>query len=153
MDEEQELAGCKTVLVVSVLFLFSTYYSWHEFRYMIWGDTVEAQITRSFETEEFRRRGRRVKKLAVEYSFVDSASQQTRNERDDVDPDWPIGGETILVQYIPGEPDASRLSGHRSLLSVLFFFGSLIAVAAFVYKMHREVNSPPTRRRSPGRRL
>jgi hypothetical protein len=152
VDEERELAGCKTVLAISALFLFSTYYSWHEFRYMLWGDTAEAQVTRTFETEEFRRRGRRVKRLAVEYSFTDSSNQQTRNERDDVGLDWPIDGETVLVQYIPGEPDASRLSGHRSLLSVLFFFGCLIAVAAFVYKMHREVNSPPARR-PPGRRL
>ena len=152
MDEENELAGCRTVLFVTVVFLFSTYYAWHEFRYMLWGTTVEAKIDRTFETEESRRRGRRVKKLAVEYSFTDTSTNQTRSERDDVSRDWPVSGETILVQYIPGQPDQSRLSGNRSTISLVIFFGCLIAVAAFVYKMHREVNSPPVRKR-PGRKL
>ena len=152
VDVQGERAGCLAVLAVSVLFLAATFYAWHEFRYALWGETVEARVTRVFETVEHTGRGRRIEKLAVLYSFVDSSNDELRDERDNVDVGWPPPGETTLVQYIPGEPGRSRLSGHRRILSVVFFFGCLVALAVFVYRMHREVNRPPARR-SPGRRL
>ena len=152
VDVQNERAGCLAVLAVSVLFILSTFYSWHEFRYALWGETIEARVTRAFETVELTGRGRRIEKLAVLYSFVDPSNNEVRSERDNVNRDWPAPGETALVQYIPGEPGRSRLSGHRHMLSVVFFFACVVALAAFVYRMHREVSRSPARR-VPGRRL
>lgn len=150
VDFDAERAGCMAVLAAGAVFLVSCYYAWHEFRYLLWGQSAKAPISRTFRAQDLRRGGRTVYWLAVEYSFVDAASGQVRAERDDVDLDWPVDGDVIAVQYIPGEPGSSRLVGHRSLLSVLIVVLSLTAVAGFVYKMHRRLNSAPARHRARG---
>jgi hypothetical protein len=151
VDFDAERAGCLAIVAASVLFLVSAYYSWHELRYLFQGETVVARVARTYETIDVGRRGRRIKRRAVEYAFADSASGEERKERDLVALNWQVSGETILVQYIPGGKGQSRLSGHRNTFSVVIFISSLILIAVFVYRMHREVNSPPVRRR-PGRR-
>ncbi len=151
IDEAEELKKFKWVLIVGIVFLVSACYSWVELKYLIWGQTVDAQVTNSFIATSTGRRGRKSEKLAVEYTFADSAAGP-RSERDDVSTDWPVPVGTVSVQYLPGVPDSSRLSGHTYMLAVWMLMISLILLVAFVVHMHRESNAVPGKRR-PGRRL
>ena len=87
MDEEDELKKFKWLLFATVAFLISTFYSWREFKFFAWGETAEATITNTFETQSGSRR--RIPLKAVEYTFTVSATGP-RSERDDVAVDWPL---------------------------------------------------------------
>ena len=66
MDDD-DLTGVKILLGVIVAFLFSAYMSWGQFKYWAFAETATARVTRTFETVEPGRRGRKIPKLAVEF--------------------------------------------------------------------------------------
>lgn len=135
MDPEQELAKFKSIMIVGIIFLFSAYFSWKEFKYLIWGKTAQVTIVRIVETEEIGRRGRSIPKLGIEYTFTDADGNPWR-ERDDVPLSWsgPKEGD-VQVEYLPRVKDSSRLSGHANRISVYIFFGSLAFAAYFFYQL------------------
>lgn len=145
MDQDEELAKLKWILIAGVAFLVSGYLSFQELKYAIWGTTAEANVTRTYETRE-----RRTNLLAVEYTFTDDEGK-SHSERDDVPSDWPTPGATVMVQYLPGVEDSSRLEGHSSKLAVWMFLGCclLLVFAGFkLYQMASDaVDGPPRRRR------
>lgn len=137
MDEEEELKKLKWLVVALVVFLISTYYSWQELKFVVWGQTAQANVTNTFETSSGGRRSAPL--LAVEYTFTDSATG-ARSERDDVPVDWPLSENTVTVQYLPGVVDSSRLHGHSRQSAVLIF----VACAAWLgyqgFKLYREAS-------------
>ena len=137
MDDDDEIKKFKWLLFATVAFLISTYFSWQEFKFFVWGKTAEATITNTFDTKSGGRRSRPM--LAVEYSFSDSATGP-RNERDDVPIDWPISGGTATVQYLPGVADSSRLLGHSSTIPVWIFVGCLGWLGYNGFKLYKEAN-------------
>jgi hypothetical protein len=137
MDEEDELKKFKWLLFATLAFLISTYYSWREFKFFAWGETAEATVTNTFETQSGNRR--RTPLMAVEYSFTDS-STGPRSERDDVAVDWQLEGSTVMVQYLPGVADSSRLLGHSNTLPVWVFFGCLGWLGYNGFKVYREAS-------------
>lgn len=119
MHTDDELARFKGILLASIVLLISTAYSWWELKYRIWGRTAQASISRAYETRSTSRRGK--PRLAVEYTFTDLKSG-SRNERDDVRINWPLSGDEVLVEYIPGVDNSSRLLGNSNQLAVWIFF-------------------------------
>lgn len=147
MDEEDELRQFKRIMIAVVCFLISAYFSYQELKYAVWGTMAEATVTRTFETADMGRRGRRQPRLAVEYTFTDVRTGP-RSERDDVSIDWSVPQGTVDVQYLPGVPDSSRLKGNSSQIAVWIFFACLAWLGYSGYQLYREANSPiPTNRR------
>lgn len=142
MDEENELAKFKGILIAGVLFLISGWYSYRELRFAVWGRTAEAQVTKTFETREMRSRTRSRRKLAVEYTFTDQGGTQ-HNERDDVPISWqPLPANVVTVQYIPGVKGASRLRGNSHMFLVWLFCGSICWMGYALYQLYREAQDP-----------
>jgi len=129
-------------------FIVSTYFAYEELKYAIWGKTVSAQLLDVHNTRDIGGGGRSVAAIGVEYSFTD-AERGARTEKDMVPTDWerPTGNE-VLVEYIPGEKDASRIAGYRRVGSIVFFFGVLLVVGIFILKLAREANSQSADRRA-----
>lgn len=149
MDQEAELAKFKLILFALVVFLVSGFFAYGELKFSLWGKTAQANISRTFETEEPGRRGRSRPLLAVEYSFTE-ADGTPRNERDDV----PRGSQIpssgpITVEYLPGVADSSRILGHSSKMAVYVFLGCLAILAFAGFQLWRmasdAVNDKPRR--------
>jgi hypothetical protein len=131
--------GCFLMLIVPVLFAISAYFTWWELRYYIHGELADAGVD---EVREIPARRRfRLKAWRVQYSFDDNG--QKRLEGDEVPAYWDKPDSGIQVQYIPRTPGASRLAGHRSDISVIFFSGCVVlgsVYAGYLLRMaHRAV--------------
>lgn len=150
VDEQEELAKLKWILIAGIIFLISAYYSYQELKYAVWGATAEANVTRTFNTAESSRRGRRKNLLAVEYTFTDRDGKQ-HSERDDIPRNSPTPGPKVNVEYLPGVEDSSRIEGYSSKVAVWIFLGCciLLVFAGFkLYQMASEaVDGKPRRRR------
>jgi hypothetical protein len=133
MDQDEELAKFKWILIAAIAFLVSSYFSYRELKYAVWGATAEATVTRAAETTEMGRRGRRRPMLVVEYTFSDGSTGQ-RSERDRVPIDWPVPEGTVTVQYLPGVAGASRLAGHSNKFAVWMASGGSHAPDANVWR-------------------
>jgi len=157
MDEESELRKLKWLLAALAVFLLTGWFAVGELRYAAFGDTAEATITESRESERGGRRGRTHTVRIVRYAFQD-ADGTTRTETDEVSPDWapPAGGsldagEKVAVQYLSGVPDKSRLAGHSHSLPVAIFLACLAVILGFAVWLWRHarqaVHGGPARRR------
>ena len=148
MDQDQEFKRAKWLLGAAGIFLISAFMSFDEFRYKIWSRTTDGRVLQARATEEIGRRGNRRPMLSVEYTFRDEA-RGPFTERDlvPVDTQLPPDGR-VPIQYIPGSPDSSRLSGHSNSTWVIVFFASLAIMAFFLLKLAREANEPPSRPRT-----
>jgi hypothetical protein len=144
MDEEEELKKFKWLLVAVITFLISTYYSWQELKFLVWGQTAQATVTNTFETSSGGRRSKPL--LAVEYTFTDSATGP-RSERDDVPIDWPVPESSVTVQYLPGVADSSRLNGRSSRSAILIFLACVGWLGYQGFKLYKEANEAVHRRK------
>jgi hypothetical protein len=149
MDEEEELAKLKWILIAGIAFLVTGYLSFQELKFAVWGTTAEATVTRTFETSSGSRRRPKLL-LAVEYTFSDEEGQH-HSERDDVPSSWPTPGPKVTIQYMPGVEDSSRLEGHSSQVAVWIFFGCCVWLAYSGFQLYQlaseAVDGPPRRRR------
>ena len=147
MDEEDELRKFKLILGAFCAFLISGYFAYQECKFLVWGATAEATITNMFETTGTGR-NRRSLRLAIEYTFTDSATG-SRSERDDVPISWPIPQGTVTVQYLPGVAKSSRLLGNSSTFFVWIFCGCIALLGYAGYRLYKEANEPvrPKRRK------
>jgi hypothetical protein len=136
MDHEQDadVGRLVSLAVAAVFFAASAWFTFGELRYAIWGREVEARIVSVVETAEYRgrRSGGDVPVKIVEYIFQETDGPG-RREKDRVSIDWtPPESGTVVVEYVPGRKDASRLAGKSYVVAVLVFVGSLavLVVAA-----------------------
>jgi len=146
MDNEDELAQFKRIIMAIIVFLMTMYFSYQEMKYVIWSTTAEATVTRTFETAESAGRFRRRELLAIEYTFTDEDGQ-SHNEREDIPLDHPAPGERITVEYIPGVEDSSRIEGYSSLIPIWIFLGCCAWLGYEFFKLYREANEPVSRHR------
>lgn len=148
MDQDEELAKFKWLLIAVIIFLGSGYFSYKELKFAVWGATAEARVSETFATRNSSRRRSRPL-LAVKYSFTDEDGNQF-SERDDVPIDWPVS-ENMTVQYLPGVEDSSRLLGHSSWLAVCVFLASLGLLGFAGYGLYKEATEAVHGKR-PGRK-
>jgi len=108
--------------------------AWPELQYLLFARTVDAQVAEVRELVESRRRSDELM-LQVEYVFADGSL--TRRERDRVPMFWnrPTAGSTTAVEYIPGRLLASRLAGHRNLVTPTILFIALAFFSGFIIPM------------------
>lgn len=147
MQADEEVQKFKGILFAFIVFLISTAYSWWELKFLIWGRTAQASISRAYETRSTSRRGR--PRLAVEYTFVD-VQTGSRDERDDVRIDWELTGDQVLVQYLPGVANSSRLVGNSNQIAVWIFFVCVAWLAYQGVSLYREATEPIQKIRSRG---
>jgi len=141
------------------LFLLSGVTAYNEIRYLLFGQTTLAVLmedTGSVGREVRTRTGGRSSSghsvsVAVKYAFKD-IDGSLRKEIDKVSPQWHTdhiqqfvdvlptsenfdirghNGVTFPVQFIPGNSDRSRLSGHNSVLLTIPFAICTLAVIGF----------------------
>jgi hypothetical protein len=150
VDRDEELARFKWLLMTGVIFLVSALLSYTELKYLLWGKSAQGKVTKSFESRVGDVGLLRSPQLAVEYTFTDAGTQ--RNEADSVPLDWPLPADgTVVIEYLAGSPNASRLQGHRHLWPVVFFSVALIAVGFFSFRLYREAREAVYGKRRPQR--
>ncbi len=140
VDQDKEITRAKWFLGALGLSIISGYFALDELKYAVWGKTVPGDVAQAKPFREAGRRGRSTEMLEVEYSFPNEAGG-TLTERDQVPLDWPLSGNKIMVEHIPGTPDSSRLAGNRNMVSVYLFLGSLAAIAGVVFVFYREAKA------------
>jgi hypothetical protein len=114
MHDSDDLRQIKLLLFVGIVFLFSAYYSWREFKYLTFGKTADAQVTSAEIVEHRGRRGSRYEKLAVQFTFTDAAGA-SQSGRQELDPDAEVrAGDVVGIQYIAGDSYSPRLQGTGS---------------------------------------
>ena len=108
--------------------------AWPELQYLLFAQTVDAQVAEVRELVESRRRSDELM-LQVEYVFADGPI--TRRERDRVPISWPrpTAGATTAVEYLPGQQLASRLAGHRNLVTPTLLFIAMAFFSGFIIPM------------------
>jgi hypothetical protein len=129
-------------------FVASGFMSFGELKYLIWGKTAAAQVEATYERIGGRRSGPR---LGVEYRFQEEGGA-SRTEEDQVAIDSAIGeGDTVSIQYLPGEAGRSRIEGNRKIGAVVFFAACVVAGVLFILKLYLEAKAayadPRDRRR------
>jgi hypothetical protein len=140
----------RLLMAVVLAFLYSAFQAFGELRYAIWGKTVEAQLLQVRSAQDADVSGHSRAATAFEYSFPDP-QLGSRSEKDLVPTTWKTPqGHSVLVQYIPGEKDESRLAGHTQTGSVAFFVGCLVVMVGFIALLVKEANEP-VRGRSMGK--
>lgn len=153
MEVDNEVARFKWMLGAGLMFLVSGCFSVGELRYAVSGTTTDAQLLEVKEVVSRGRWGRQYTNLSVSYHFTDTAGGE-RTEKDLVPDDWPIASTpTIAVQYIPGKPEWSRLSGNRRDWALIVFGLSLCGVGWFGVMVYRAVNNPIPRSTNRNRRV
>ncbi len=150
MDDDNELRKAKWLLFVGALFLFSAYFAYEEFRFLIWGETTEAEIIETFETRDVHAgrmevvdravNGAKNDILAVKFRYTE-ADGTLHEERDDVPIDWKLDDpHKAVVQYIPGEPRSTRLAGHARTGYVYFLLAMLALLSFFGHRLYRHAS-------------
>ncbi len=118
--------------------------AWPELQYVLFAKTTEAQVSQVREVVESRRRSDELM-LQVEYMFQDGST--VRHERDRVPMSWsrPSAGTTTPVEYLPSQPQASRLAGHRNLTTPTLLLVALAFFSGFIIPLIRfpRSGSPP----------
>jgi hypothetical protein len=121
-------------LFAIVMFFFGIYTAYREFRYAISGETTQATVVDMFETRG--RRGRTTRH--VRYQYTDAEATQKRTGSDAVaDGAFFDRGQAISIQYLPGEEDSSRLSGHRNYVGLVIFAVSIGAMTFAGFKLYQ----------------
>ena len=147
MHDSDDLRQIKLLLFVGIVFLFSAWYSWREFKYLTFGNTADAQVTSAEIVEHRGRRGSRYEKLAVQFTFTDAAGA-SQSGRQELDPDAEVNvGDVVGIQYIAGDSYSPRLQGTGSKVAVIAFVGSLLFAGGWIWKVAREANQPIRRQR------
>ncbi len=140
MDQDEELAKFKWILIVGIALIMTGCYSLNELRYAVWGKSVEAKLTGAKEVTKQGRRGRTSTVLRVEYQFSE-AGGASRSENDEVSTDWTLPSNgSVPVQYIPSVEHASRLQGHSNMLAVYLFLACIVGAVYAIYKVSLYVN-------------
>ncbi len=135
-ENQEAPLGCFLMIIIPGLFLVSAFFAWWELRYFVQGRTAEANVVEVREVTKGRYG--RSRYYRVSYVFKDSSTDETRTERDDVPRSWDRPAGAIAVQYIPNLRGMSRLAGHRSNVSVIFFSVCLAATVVYLGLLFRE---------------
>jgi hypothetical protein len=142
MDQENELAKMKFLLVAVVFFLISCFYTYREFKYALLGTVVEAKVTEVYDEKIRGRFGRDLGSRALmDYEFVDKATNRRKDTvalSDDLARTVLEKQGKLQIIYLGGKDGSSRPVGQVSWLWLLIFFASLIGVVFFAWKMHKE---------------
>jgi hypothetical protein len=135
MDDNKELANAKWLLGCIVVFLVSCFFVYDEFCYLIWSREAPGTITKVYTSTT-----RRGTVLNVDYTFTE-ADKTARRGTVVLSDSWsPPPGNTVTVQYTPGELGRSRLAGTIYRLPIIIFGVSLLAVLVVIVRLVREAN-------------
>ena len=141
MDQDDEIKKFKLMLVALAAFLASGYYSYQEIKYMIWGETTQANVTGTSEVINLSKRGRGKPLLGVEYTYTETAGK-TVNEKENLPLDTKIENGTLEIQYLSGVAGSSRHVGKSRLFTVFIFLGCLTWLGFMGFKLAKEANEP-----------
>ena len=142
MEATREVGRAKWLLIALAVLLVSGCLSYGELIYWIAGKDVQADITKTSETQRRRRwltQSRR--RLVVEYAFTEPNGAR-RTGSDTVSNDWP-GPKSgkVGVRYTAGENGSSRLAGGVNWVGLALFALSAGAMGFFVGKLYLEARA------------
>jgi hypothetical protein len=150
--DEDGSAGCLVCLVFVAALFVSGCFTIAEVRYWIFGRTATAVVTRVQEpkaTEESDG------EFEIRYSFVDAATNATREEGDAVPASWGPPPQEVPVCYVPGRAGSSRIVGNESYVAVwIFSIAALctLALLGYAYLQARRALAPHRPRGVPSQR-
>ena len=133
-DMPDEAQGCFLVLAATLAFILSTFFTWQELRYRVWGEAVAGTLDEIEEVRGVRNRGWR-----VIFRFRDK-NQQEIVRREFIPLSWtPPAGKDVVVHYIAGtDPFEVRLAGTENRIAPLFFGGTLLFLFVTLGKYYLE---------------
>jgi hypothetical protein len=138
VDTDNETAKFKFILFVVVAFLVSTFFAYMELKYSMSGKTTQGTVDRLGEV-----RGRRGRTTPMVYYHYRDEAGNLRHGSSSIDGGFNADvGDKVGIQYLD---DTSRLAGSRNTMSLIVFFGSLVAlvVGGFMFWRHvREATRP-----------
>ncbi len=143
MDDENELAKAKWVLIFGIFFLVTTYFAINEMRYITFARQSDGVVTGVKATVAIGRRGRRIPKLQVDFQFTDQSGTLKAGKQElSPDADVPtVGG--IRVEYLAGVEGSARiLRPGSSTWPIGCFAAAVFALGFFIIKLAREANAP-----------
>jgi len=153
MSEGRELRYFKWFLGACGTFLISGCFALDEARYLVWGKIAEGRVRDKPQAVSIDERYGNRTYLGVNYTFRDEVAGP-RSERDLVPPAMQVSeGQTVPIQYIPGEEKSSRVAGNRSMGYVYTFLGCIAVMAIFIYMLAREANEPVRSKNGSRRRV
>jgi hypothetical protein len=151
MDADEEKGKAKSWIIGLAILLVGGYFAIGELRYLAFGRTAEASITRAFDVTERGRGGRERPKLEIRYEFTD-ADGLVRVGGDRVDPDagYPRSG-TVPVRYLSGQEGKVRLGGNINWVAIVAFLGVLGVMGLAVARVAiEERRTRPARKPASG---
>lgn len=118
-----------------ILFIVSIFFSASELWYLAFGKTTQATIVAVQEVTKRGRFGSTRTQLRVRYNF-DEGDGIRKTEMDTVGTDWidKLEGGTVAVQYLPGSPESSRLSGNNHMFFVWVLPACLVALGVVTWR-------------------
>lgn len=143
MDQDEELKRFKFIAIAGVIFLFSAWYSWKEFRYLISGAETRADIHDARIIEVSGRYGSKSSRLQfnLQYTEADGIGRSDKIETTNLDYELPPDG-LLPIQYLPGQENSARIAGSVNWTSLVIFFGSLSWLTVMLLRLIKEANTP-----------
>lgn len=127
-----------------VLLIASLVLTWRELRYLTSGAVTDAQVLRVRENDDPRRQ--RTASFTIEYRFTDNGVVRTEEDTVASLDGWPFkqNRALIMVQYLPGAEDRSRIAGHRRwwaaipLVVVVIGMAAVLGKALLIYRKDQQ---------------
>ncbi len=122
--------------VIAFILLILAYETFVELRYAFLGKAGRAVVVQENRYIQHSRHGSRTPMVSVMYRFGES-NGAVRTESDDVPDDGsqPSVGQTIDIEYCPGDAGVSRLAGHTHVLMIgmllILISGGLVGVTIY----------------------
>lgn len=139
MDGREDLLKTRVFIGVGVLFLFSAWYSFAEFSYLVFGSDVTATVTKVTRVSNRSRYGAdRGQQLMITATWADADGTRRKDDFTTA-VDFPaVEGGPIRLRTTRGEDGRARPAGQVHWVAIVLFGVSLAALAFFCVKMYRE---------------
>ena len=127
----------RMLIVGGILLVLSGCHTFHEIRYAAAGALTPAEVT-GFEAVSGRGESRHVDSLKVSYEEADGTAREAH-----IEGPFKVGnelqvGDALLVQYIRGAPEDTRLYSQRALWPMIPFIVAATITALASYRFMRD---------------
>ena len=146
-DEDDGKSGITIFFIVVALFLVATFKSCSEIRLSLVGKTASGEVENVLAEVDSKTR-EETGNYQVNFNFTAKTGDTEKVVRSDYvttkkDAIMKSAGEKVDVLYLAGNPDISRVKGHREWFWVCIFVGMIVVIVLYIRHL---LKSPVTLR-------